>query len=108
MVEGAGKVIFAVARVAACEELDLIERDGTRASHLRRRVRRRELHLISVVVAEFEQRGPDDETRGTLHEPPPIGAATKFAVGHHFQADLFLHAHGFADALVLDARELII
>ena len=84
------------------QELELVERERTRASHLRRRVRRRELHLVAVVVAELEQRRPDDEARGTLHEPAPIGAAAKFAVGHDLQADLFLHAHGFADALVLD------
>jgi hypothetical protein len=87
---------------------EFIERERMRAPNRRRRVGRGEMKLVAVVIAEFEQRRADLQALGSLHEPAPIGPAAKLPVGRDFESDLFLHAHGGADALVLNARELVV
>jgi hypothetical protein len=97
-VDGAGSVIFGV--TAVCERMC--------APNHRRRIGRGEIDLVALVIAKFEQRGPNLQTLGALHETPPIGAAPEFPVGRHFKPDLFLHAHRRADAVILDALELVV
>src|SRR5215467_2197810 len=96
MVDGAGSVTFAVTLVVA--------RKKTNSSSASGCVRR----IAAVVVAEFEQRRADLQALGAFHEPAPIGAAAKLAVGRDFEPDLFLHADRGADAVVLNARELVV
>src|SRR5262249_61420419 len=79
-----------------------------RAPNRRRGVGRGEVDLAAVVVAEFEQRRADLQALGAFHEPAPIRAAAKLAVGRDFQPNLFLHTDRGADAVVLNARELVV
>src|SRR5215468_4230406 len=78
-----------------------------RAPDLRGRIGSGEIDLVAAIVAKFEQRGPNLQPFGALHKASPIGAAPKFPVGCHFKPDLFLHAYRRADAVILDARELV-
>ena len=60
---------------------------------------------MALVVAELEHRRLDREAVDPLDEASPIGAATEFAVGHDLEADILLHLHDIADALILDLRK---
>ena len=79
-----------------------------RASQRRGRVGRGEIDFMAMVVAKLQQRGTDLEALGALHEPPPIGAAAKFAVGDDLEPGPLLHADRGAHAVVLDADEFIL
>src|SRR5262249_13920049 len=48
------------------------------------------------------------EAAEPLDEPPPIGSAAEFTIGRDREAGLLLQRHRITDALVLDARELVI
>ena len=87
------------------QELELVERERTRALDLRLGVGRGELDLPSLVVAEPELRAADLEAVGALDEAAPVGAAPELAVGHDAEAGLLLQPHDVADALVLDTGE---
>src|SRR5215472_7136970 len=73
-----------------------------------RRIGRREIDLVALIIAKFEQRGPNLQTFGAFHKAAPIRAAAKFPIGRDFEPKLFLHAYRCADAVVLDACELVV
>ena len=79
-----------------------------RAPNLSRRVGRRKIDLFAPLVTKFEQRRANLQAFGSFHEPAPVGATAKFAVRRHLKSDLFLQAHDGADAIVLNARELVV
>ncbi len=68
-------------------------------------MRRDELVLMALVVLERQNRSSKTEAFDPLDETRPVGGAAELAVGHDLKADLFLHLDGFADALILHARE---
>ena len=108
MVDGAGSVILAVTVVASRRKTNSSSASGCVRRSGRGRVGRGEIDLVAVVVAKLEQRGAHLEALGALHEPAPIGAAAELAVGHDLEPDLLLHADGVADAVILDAHELVV
>ena len=79
-----------------------------RAANLPRRVGRSEIDLLALLVAKFEQRRANLQAFGSFYESAPIGPTAKFAVRRHLKSDLFLQAHDGADAVVLNARELVV
>ena len=88
------------------QEHEFVERERLRTADLALGIRRREIDLVTAVIAELERGRLDLEALRTLDEPPPIGAAAEFSVGDHLQADLFLQGDHVADALVLQRGEL--
>ena len=60
-----------------------------------------------MIIAKLQQRRTHLETFGALHEPPPVGAAAKLAVGDDLEPGRLLHADRVAHAIVLDAHEFI-
>src|SRR6185312_12069631 len=64
--------------------------------------------LFAPSVAKFEQRRANLQAFGSLHEPAPVGATAKFAVRRHLEADILLQPHDGADAIVLNAPELVV
>ena len=93
MVEGAGSVIFGVARVTPRRNTNSSSASGCVRLSLRCRIGRGEIDLVALVVAKLEQRAAHLEALDALDEPAPVGAAAEFAVGHDLEADLLLHAH---------------
>src|SRR6266567_897840 len=71
-------------------------------------MRRRELDLVAAIVAELEGGRAHRDPVEARHEPLPIGAAPKLAVGNDLEPDLLLHAHRVADCRVLNAPERLI
>jgi hypothetical protein len=63
---------------------------------------------LPLRVTKSEQRRADLQAFGSFHEPTPIGAAAKFAVRRHLKSNLVLQAHDGTDAVVLNARELVV
>ncbi len=90
------------------QESELVERQGACALDFALCVRRRELNLVPVIVAEHELGGTDFKSVGALDEAAPIGRTTKFAIGDDRKTHPLLHADGVADAMILDAAECLV
>ena len=68
-------------------------------------VRRDELVLVALIVLERQNGSSQAEAFDPLDEARPVGGAAELTVGDDLKADVFLHLDGFADALILHARE---